>query len=31
MARRVDAIATLDDKPGFDHCVAVVREFLDVL
>ncbi|BEP46144.1 hypothetical protein GmRootV15_67330 (plasmid) [Variovorax sp. V15] len=26
-----DAIATLDYTPGFDHCVAVVGEFLDSL
>ena len=26
-----DAIATLDYRPGFDHCVAVVGEFLDGL
>lgn len=26
-----DAIATLDYRPGFDHCAAVVGEFLDRL
>ena len=26
-----DAIATLDDRPGFDHCVATVGKFLDGL